>query len=321
MSSTLLTAAAPHDEGIPIIPDALPCRPCANLLGVAVDAVNLESALTRVAEALKSAQKGYVCAVGVHGILTARCDAGMARALADASLVVPDGTPTVWVGRLQGRSSIGHVTGPVLMREIFRRNEFARYTHFLYGGKEGVAEELAKNMIRQFPHARILGTYTPPFRELNSEEEDRLIGTIKACRPDMIWVGISTPKQELFMRRMLPLLDTRLMFGVGAAFDFHTGRIRDCALWIKVAGFQWLHRLTQDPKRLWRRNLSNATFLWYILLQLTGLRQYHLHAGTQIYQRAAAASEEAESGAVEITPPSPINMPDLESADKAGRIY
>jgi len=257
-------------SSLPPAPDG----PCANVLGIAVEALNLEGALARVARALQSGRKGYVCAVGVHGILEARRDSNVARAFADAAIVIPDGTPTVWVGRLQKHASMDHVTGPALMLAIFSRDEFARYSHFFYGGKQGVADELAASMLRQFPWTRIAGTYTPPFRALTSAEESDLAKTIKACKPDMIWVGISTPKQELFMRRMLPRLETRLMLGVGAAFDFHTGRLKDCAPWVKTAGLHWLHRFLQDPKRLWRRNLGNAAFLWHVALQLTGLRDY-----------------------------------------------
>jgi N-acetylglucosaminyldiphosphoundecaprenol N-acetyl-beta-D-mannosaminyltransferase len=267
-------------------PDSYPVSdgPCANVLGIAVDALNPEGALARVTRVLRSGRKGYVCAVGVHGILEARRDPMVARAFADAAIVVPDGTPAVWVGRLQKHASMRHVTGPALMRAIFSRDEFACYSHFFYGGKEGVAGELAASMLRQFPSARIAGTYTPPFRPLTLAEESDLVRTINVCKPDMIWVGISTPKQELFMRRMLPRLDTRLMLGVGAAFDFHTGRIKDCAPWVKTAGLHWLHRLLQDPKRLWRRNLGNAAFMWHIALQLTGLKVYPLPVHPSIPQ-------------------------------------
>jgi N-acetylglucosaminyldiphosphoundecaprenol N-acetyl-beta-D-mannosaminyltransferase len=180
--------------------------------------------------------------------------------------------PMVWIGHLQGHRGMRHVTGPALMREIFNRQEFAGYTHFLYGGKEGVADELAARLTRTFPGTRVVGTYTPPYRDLTRSEELDVITIINNCRPDMIWVGISTPRQELLMRRLLPLLNVGLMFGVGAAFDFHTGRIRDCPAWVKLIGFQWLHRLMQDPRRLWRRNLRNASFIWHITLQLIGSR-------------------------------------------------
>ena len=167
------------------------------------------------------------------------------------------------------------VTGPDLMLEVFRRPEFANVTHFLYGGIEGVAVELRDRLTRDFPSARIVGAVTPPFRDLFSAGHDDFVATIAELKPDIIWVGLGCPKQELFMSHYLPLLDVRLMFGVGAAFDFHTGRIRHCAPWIKRAGLHWLHRLIQNPRKLWRRNLFIIpTFLWHITLQLTGLRNY-----------------------------------------------
>jgi N-acetylglucosaminyldiphosphoundecaprenol N-acetyl-beta-D-mannosaminyltransferase len=294
--------------------------PCANVLGVAVEALNLEVALARVARVLRSNRKGYVCAVGVHGILEARRDPIVARAFAEAAIVVPDGTPTVWVGRLQKHASMQHVTGPALMRAIFSRDEFACCSHFFYGGKPGVADELAANMLRQFPWARIAGTYTPPFRALTLAEESDLVRTINVCKPDMIWVGISTPKQELFMRRMLPCVATRLMFGVGAAFDFHTGRIKDCAPWVKTAGLHWLHRLLQDPKRLWRRNLSNAAFLGHIALQLTGLKAYPLPVRSGISQGDSFFPGDPLAVAPESSQSSSVSRWAWEAAHKVGQI-
>jgi N-acetylglucosaminyldiphosphoundecaprenol N-acetyl-beta-D-mannosaminyltransferase len=138
-----------------------------------------------------------------------------------------------------------------------------------------VAEQLRERFTRRFPWARIVGTYTPPFRDLNAQEERSLIARVRELKPDIIWVGISTPKQERFMHRYLRLLDTTLMFGVGAAYDFHTGRIQDAPQWVKTIGMQWMHRLLQDPRRLWKRYLrNNPAFLWHIALQLSGLRQY-----------------------------------------------
>lgn len=249
-------------------------RACARILGVEVDAIDMERALASIDAHLASECKGFVCAVGVHGILESLRLPELADAYARSTLNIPDGTPTVWIGRLQGLQKMDHVTGPALMQEIFSRVEFASRSHFFYGGKPGVAAELASTILLRFPWAKIAGTYTPPFRDLTEDEEREFVAHVNALRPDIIWVGISTPRQELWMRRMLPILDTRLMFGVGAAFDFHTGRVRECPPWIKRAGFHWLHRLMQDPRRLWRRNLYNTSFLWHIALQLTGLRDY-----------------------------------------------
>lgn len=245
------------------------------VLGVQVEPLNMESALSRVAEVLKSHSKGYACLIGVHGIMEAQRDPGLAKIYARAALKIPDGTPAVWVGRFQGFSLMEQVTGPDLMWEIFQRKEFSEFTHFLYGGKEGVAEELRSRLEFEFPWARVIGTYTPPFRDLTLEEDAQFIARIRELKPDIIWVGISTPKQERFMARLLPLLHTTIMFGVGAAFDFHTGRIKDSPRWVKRAGLQWMHRLIQDPRRLlWRYLRNNPSFLWHIALQLLGLRTY-----------------------------------------------
>jgi len=250
-------------------------RPHANLLGVQVEALDMERTLARIEDALAERTKGYVCMAGVHGIMESQRNPVLGTVFAGSLMTVPDGTPTVWVGRWQGYGWMQRVTGPDLMLEVFRRKEFAEYTHFLFGGKGGVAEELSGNLTRQFPWARIVGTYTPPFRDLLRWEEEALIVKIRELKPSIIWVGISTPKQEMFMRRYLPLFDTTLMFGVGAAFDFHTGRIKDSAEWVKRAGLQWLHRLMQDPGHLWWRYLrNNPAFIWRIALQLAGLRTY-----------------------------------------------
>lgn len=270
------TASAAWAETPDRIPTHIGRRACANLLGIPVDAVNMDGSLQAISRHLNSGAKGYVCAIGVHGILEALRNNDVAGAFAKSVINVPDGTPTVWVGRMQGFHAMDHVTGPALMRKIFCRREFLPYSHFFYGGKPGVAGELASAMLRQAPNARIAGTFTPPFRELTPEEEKMVAIKINACRADIVWVGISTPRQELWMRRMLPLLNARLLFGVGAAFDFNTGHIRECPAWIKRAGFNWLHRLAQDPKRLWKRNVQNTGFLWHILLQLTGARTYPL---------------------------------------------
>jgi N-acetylglucosaminyldiphosphoundecaprenol N-acetyl-beta-D-mannosaminyltransferase len=247
--------------------------PVAKVLNVAVAAVDMEQAIWRIAAELKAHRKGYVCMAGVHGIMETRRDPVLATIFAKSRFTLPDGMPTVWVGRWQGHRQMQRVAGPDLMLEVFRRAEFAGYTHFFYGGEPGVADQLRERFMRQFPWTQIVGTYTPPFRDLNTEEERRLIEKVRKLKPDIIWVGISTPKQERFMSRYLPVLNTTLMFGVGAAYDFHTGRIKDAPQWVKTIGMQWFHRLLQDPRRLWKRYLrNNSAFLWQIGAQLTGIR-------------------------------------------------
>lgn len=246
-------------------------RPCADVLGIRVEALNMAMALTHIENALVARRKGYVCMAGVHGIMEAQRNPEVRRAFSNAFLSLPDGMPTVWVGRSQGLNRMQRVAGPDLMLQVFGSRSLARFTHFLYGGKEGVAQELSHNLTSRFPWARVVGTFTPPFRELTPAEEGQLAAKVRKLKPSIIWVGISSPRQEMFMHRYLPVLDTTLMFGVGAAFDFHTGRIRDCADWIKRAGLQWLHRLIQDPRHLaWRYLRNNPAFMWQIALQIVG---------------------------------------------------
>jgi N-acetylglucosaminyldiphosphoundecaprenol N-acetyl-beta-D-mannosaminyltransferase len=246
-----------------------------NVLGIPVDVLNMEQTLSQIGGLLRNREKGYVSAIGVYGVIESHRDCELSAAYAGAALAIPDGMPMAWIGRWQGHRRMERVAGPDLMREILLRKEFAHCTHFFYGGAQGVAQRLATNFRRLAPRCRIVGTYTPPFRNLTLAEEQEVARIINRVKPDIVWVGLGTPKQDKFMRRYLPKLDVRLMFGVGAAFDFHTGRIRDCAPWVKHAGLQWLHRLIQEPRRLWWRYLrSNPLFLWRIALQLTGLRVY-----------------------------------------------
>ena len=265
-------------------------RRYANVLGVSIDAVDMERALAIVSMRLRQKRKGYVCFVDVHGILEALRSERVAEAYEHAAMAMPDGTPTVWVGRAQGLPEMKHVTGPAMMNEFVRRAEFAGYSHYLYGGEPGVADELAAMLCRKYPWTRIAGMYTPPFRELTPDEEERMVTEVNRLKPDILWVGIGAPRQELWMRRMLPRLEIRMMFGVGAAFDFLTGRIRLCPEWMKRAGLHWLHRLAQDPARLWVRNARNTAFLWHIALQLSGERAYPMRARADGAERQASAA-------------------------------
>src|SRR6266436_8636618 len=248
-----------------------------NVLGVAVHAVDKQSTALLVAEQIRSGEKGYVCLIGVHGIMEAQRDPDLKSIFAEALLVAPDGMPTVWMGHLQGFTTMQRVFGPDLMLDIIGSAEFRNCVHFFCGGEPGVAENLRNEMLRRFPWVQIAGTYSPPFRPMTTMEERKLKAKVRSSRPDIIWVGLSTPKQERFMARYLPVLDTKLMIGVGAAFLFHTAAIKDSPKWVKHAGLQWLHRFLQEPSRLWKRYLlNNPYFIFCALMQIGGLKQYSL---------------------------------------------
>jgi len=247
----------------------------ADVLGIKVSAIHLSTAVDMTDRWIAARNRGYICVTGVHGVMEAQRDAELLRILNHAFINTPDGMPMSWVGHLQGLSEMDRVCGPDFMAAMCQLSVQRRYRHFLYGGQPGVAELLKEALQRRFPGLQVVGTYTPPFRNLSAAEEEDMLTQVRASKPHILWVGLSTPKQERFMAHYIDRLEVPLLVGVGAAFDYHTGRIRDCPHWIKRAGLQWLHRLVQDPRRLWRRYLlNNPAFVWNIALQLLKLRQY-----------------------------------------------
>jgi N-acetylglucosaminyldiphosphoundecaprenol N-acetyl-beta-D-mannosaminyltransferase len=241
----------------------------ANVLGVAVSAINMERALQLAEAWIGSGENGYVCVTGVHGVMEAQEDMGFLSILNDAAINVPDGMPMTWVGRMQGFKTMDRVYGPDFMLEMCRLSIDRGYRHFLYGGQERVAPLLAERLLERFPGLQIVGTFTPPFRPLNAQEEWDLIQAVTDSKPHMLWVGLSTPKQERFMAAFGARLSVPLLVGVGAAFDIHTGRSKDAPAWMKRAGMQWFHRLLLEPRRLARRYLiNNPRFIFGITRQL-----------------------------------------------------
>ncbi len=251
--------------------------PRANVLGVGISAINLDSAAAAVVSALEQKAKGIVCVTGVHGVSEAQSDPSFRRILNRAFLNTPDGMPMVWVGRVQGFADMRRVYGPDLMLKICELSPSRGISHFLYGGGPGVAEQLKTNLERRFPGLRVVGTYCPPFRPLSPQEENELARQVAAARPDIFWVGLSTPKQEKFMAEHADKLEATLFFGVGAAFDFHAGRVRQAPRWMQRSGLEWLFRLACEPRRLWKRYLkNNPLFIARLFCQFTGLRRYSL---------------------------------------------
>ncbi len=244
----------------------------AEVLGVKVSAINMQDAVELASQWINCGKPGYVCVSSVHVIMEAQRRPEVLRALNQATMNTPDGMPLTWVGRYQGFPDMDRVFGPDLMIEICRISVERGFRHFLFGGKPGVAEELKERLQDRFPGLDVVGTHGGVFRSLSPDEEQRLVGQIRQSKPHIVWVGLGAPKQELFMAQYVDRLQVPLLVGVGAAFDFHTGRIRDCSPWVKRAGLQWLHRLIQEPRRLWRRYLVNVpAFLWNIAWQISGL--------------------------------------------------
>jgi N-acetylglucosaminyldiphosphoundecaprenol N-acetyl-beta-D-mannosaminyltransferase len=251
--------------------------PRANVLGVAVTALNLDTATEQVARALERRTKGYICVTGVHGVSEAQVDPAFRQILNQAFLNTPDGMPMVWMGRLQGFRNMRRVYGPDLMLRVCELSVQRGFSHFFYGGAQGVAEELKTRLQQRFPGLKVAGTFCPPFRALTAGEAEELRAVLAVARPDIVWVGLSTPKQEKFMAGHWRNLDATLFIGVGAAFDFHAGRVRQAPRWMQRTGLEWLFRLACEPRRLWRRYCkNNPLFVFRAFCQLTGLRKYPL---------------------------------------------
>lgn len=213
----------------------------------------------------------FVAFTGMHGVTEARRDARFKQILNSADLVVADGMPLVWLGRWRGCDMRRRVYGPELL-ETFCRNTGPAYRHYFYGGGPGVAERVAA-VLRERYGVRTVGTWCPPFRPLTGEEEAEVEGRIRAAAPDVLWVGLSTPKQERWMYDHRERLGVPVMAGVGAAFDFLAGTARQAPSWMRENGLEWLFRLANEPRRLWRRYLVlGSRFACEVLLELLRMR-------------------------------------------------
>jgi len=248
-----------------------------NVLGVGISVLNLKTALAEIAAAVHDRRKGYICVTGVHGVMEAQTDEPFRKILNNAFLCTPDGMPMVWMGKIRGHSEMRRVYGPDLMLAVCAGSGANPCRHFFYGGAPGVAETLVEKLKAKFPGLQIVGTFTPPFRPLDASEEKQLQAMVLASRPDILWVGLSTPKQEKFMAEFLPRLEVTLMIGVGAAFDFHSGRVKQAPRWMQRSGLEWFHRLCSEPRRLAKRYLkNNPLFALKVAGQLCGLKRYPL---------------------------------------------
>ncbi|GAB3223858.1 WecB/TagA/CpsF family glycosyltransferase [Glycomyces halotolerans] len=228
-----------------------------DVLGVGVSTINQSMALAEITRWIDSGERHYVCVTGVHGVMESQRDPEL-KAIHNASgLTTPDGMPMVWAGRKAGAEWMDRVYGPDLMLKVLERGAERGWSSFLYGGKDGVPELLAKKLSERIPGLKIAGTYSPPFRPLTEAEDAEIVERINDSGAQLVWVGLSTPKQERWMAAHRDRLSAPAMFGVGAAFDFHAGLVPQAPPWMQRNGLEWLFRLVKEPRRLWRRYLRN----------------------------------------------------------------
>jgi N-acetylglucosaminyldiphosphoundecaprenol N-acetyl-beta-D-mannosaminyltransferase len=234
-----------------------------DVLGVGISATAMDEAVATIASWIDNGDREYVCVTPVHGVMESQANESLRRVHNESGLTVPDGMPMVWAGKFAGARNMSRVYGPDLMERVCELASKRGWRCFLYGGAPGVPELLKGKLVDRFPGLRVVGTYSPPFRPLTPIEDEEITKVINASGAELVWVGISTPKQELWMARHVKRLEPpAVLVGVGAAFDIHSGLRRKPPKWLGPVGLFWLFRLLQEPKRLWRRYLlDNPRFL------------------------------------------------------------
>lgn len=256
--------------------------PRVNILGVGITPLNIPLTLQIIDSWLALKEQKYICVTGVHGVMESQQDDNLRQIHNKAGLVTPDGMPLVWLSRAQGFQQVDRVYGPDLMLALCKHSEHRGYRHFLYGSTWDVLEQLQNNLILQFPKLNLAGAYAPPFRPLTTEEDAEIVHQINQTLPDIVWIGLSTPKQERWMAAHLGKIQAPVMIGVGAAFDFHAGIKKQAPRWMQKSGLEWFFRLIMEPQRLGKRYLiNNPIFVFLILAQAFGLKKYSLEVTTQ----------------------------------------
>lgn len=249
-----------------------------NVLGVGVTPLDLPRAVDVVDGWIASGGSSYVNVCTVHTIMECRREPRLRAVVNRSGMSVTDGMPLVWLSRLAGHRGARRVYGPDLMLAVCERGLSRGYRHFLYGATDEVLNDLVANLERRFPGIRIVGRHAPPFRPPDAPEDEAVLAAIDAAEPDLVWVGLGTPKQDYWVARHRPALRRpAALIAVGAAFDFHAGRLPQAPRWMQASGLEWLFRLACEPRRLAHRYLVyNPLFVLQVALQKSGLRRYPL---------------------------------------------
>lgn len=251
MSTSSFEAIAPTAAAAP---RALPAVDQAPILGVPLAVTDYERTLDWIDAAVALGAREYLCVAAVHTVMESREDAALRDAVDGAAFTVPDGQPLAWALRKLGHDIDARVYGPELMDRACARAARSGQRFYLYGGRDEKAlAQLAANLLDRHPGLQLAGGWSPPHRQLSDAELDEVAARIDAARPDVVWVGIGVPKQEKWMAAMRPRLRAPVLVGVGAAFDFHAGLIPQAPAWMQQRGLEWLFRLAQEPRRLWKR--------------------------------------------------------------------
>jgi N-acetylglucosaminyldiphosphoundecaprenol N-acetyl-beta-D-mannosaminyltransferase len=246
----------------------------ANILGTHISAINMSQALEIIGSWIHRRESHYVCVTPAHVIMDGFWNPDVRCWINRSGLATPDGMGVVWLLKAKGYRAVSRVYGPDLMLALCEDGLAAGRRHFFYGGEPGVAEALAARLSERFAGLQVAGTFSPPFRPSTPAEEAAAIRKINESKSDILWVAIGSPRQEEWMAEHLGKVDIPVMIGVGAAFDFLSGRIRQAPRWIQRAGMEWLFRLVREPRRLGRRYSQYPLFALLVFLQMIGVTRY-----------------------------------------------
>ena len=246
-----------------------------NILGVPVSAIDTADAVAFIEAWIADGMSNYVCITGVHGVMESQRDPDLLRIHREAGLVTPDGMPLVWMSHRLGFPHVRRVYGPDLMRTMSARSAERGYRNFYYGGGPGIASKLEACLERKYSGLKVVGTLTPPFRPLSPDEDLAVVQQINAADPDIVWVGLSTPKQERWMAEHVGKLTAPVIIGVGAAFDFLSGEKPQAPAWMQRGGLEWLFRACSEPRRLAGRYArNNPAFIWQSVRQFVSPHRF-----------------------------------------------
>ena len=229
-----------------------------SILGVNIAVTNIDEILKFLSENMKEVSGNYICVSNVHTTVLSYEDSDYKKVQNNALLRLPDGAPLSSVARKKGFSEAKRVTGPDLMQKIFESSDSNDYRHYFYGSTEETLKKLRDKLQEKYPNINIVGMYSPPFRTLTEEEDNEIIKNINNTEADIVWVGLGAPKQEIWMNNHKNKIKG-LMIGVGAGFDYHAGNIKRAPKWMQKCSLEWLYRLLQDPKRLFKRYFRTTT--------------------------------------------------------------
>lgn len=246
--------------------EVLQARTC-DILGTRFNLITYNAVMETIQRWRANGEFHYVTMTNPYSVILCHRDEQMREATAGAGLTVPDGVGIIIAAHLLGYKSNGRVTGPKLMVKLCDWGRKHGYRHYFYGGAEGVAESLADRLSKIFPGLQVAGMHSPPFQPLFKKEDQAIVEKINATNPDIVWVGLGTRKQEIWMAQHLGKIKATAMIGVGQAFDIHSGMIKWAPAWIRNFGLEWAYRLAKEPKRLWRRNLEAPTFMYKVIRQ------------------------------------------------------